>query len=186
MSASGSAALPNSLSHRKPIIPAVTEASKIAIFEAFIVSEFPTKARFVIKIDIVKPIPPNSPAPKTCRQFKSTGSRQMPIETATKLKSVTPKGFPITRPPMMPELFAFVKSCAQSEPMTMPVFASAKIGRIMKATGLCKKCSSRCEGDSSSSSLAEKGIANASKTPAIVAWTPDFSIKNHINAPPSK
>ena len=93
----------------------------------------------------------------------------MPIETATKLKSVMPKGLPKTKPPMIPRLFAPVKFCAQSAPITMPVFASAKIGKITNATGLCKKCSSWCEGDSSSSSLAENGIVNASNTPAMVA-----------------
>ncbi len=169
VSVSDSLGLPSSFSHRKPIVPAVNEASKIAIFEAFIVSKFPTKAKFVIKIDIVKPMPPKSPAPKTCHQFKSSGNLQMPIATATKLSSVMPKGLPKTKPPMMPKLFALVEFCAQSGPMMMPVFARAKIGKITKATGLCKKCSSWCEGDSSSSSLAENGIANASKTPAIVA-----------------
>ena len=69
----------------------------------------------------------------------------------------------------MPTLFALVKFCIQSAPTTIPVLASAKIGKMMNATGLCKKCSSRCEGDFSSSSLAENGIAKASITPAIVA-----------------
>src|SRR5262252_5192862 len=177
--------LPNNFPHRKPRMPAVNEASKIAIFEALIISKLPTNARFVIKIYIMKPMPPRSPAPKICPQCRSSGSRHMPTATATTLNSVIPTGLPITRPPMMPTLFALVRLCAQSVPMTIPVFAKAKIGRMTNATGLCNTCSSRCEGEAASSSWAENGIANASNTPAIVACTPDCNSKNHMHTPPS-
>lgn len=87
---------------------------------------------------------------------------------------------------MMPALLAFSRSCPHPELITIPVLASAKIGKMTNATGLCRKCSSRWEGDASSSGFAENGMANARSTPAIVAWTPDLSIKNHISAPPSR
>ncbi len=48
--ASVSSGLPNNFSHRKPIVPAVSEASKIAIFEAFIRFGSPVKARFVTHV----------------------------------------------------------------------------------------------------------------------------------------
>ena len=161
--------LPKSLSHRKPVAPAIREAIRIAIFEAFVVSIFPINARLAMKIDIVNPTPPRIPAPEICRQFKSDGKRHMPLATATKHRSVTPKGLPRIKPAMMPTLFVLVPLCIQSVPTTMPVFANAKIGKMMKATGLCKKSSSLWEGDSRSLSWGENGIAKASVTPAIVA-----------------
>ena len=48
---------------RKPKIPAIREASKMAIFDRLMISGCPTNARLVMKIDIVKPIPPRMPAP---------------------------------------------------------------------------------------------------------------------------
>ena len=48
--------------HNSPPNPAVRDAVKIAIFDALISSVSPAKARSVIKIDIVKSIPPSSPA----------------------------------------------------------------------------------------------------------------------------
>jgi hypothetical protein len=86
----------------------------------------------------------------------------------------------------LPALLALSRSWVQPVLITIPVLASAKIGRMTNATGLCRKCSSRCDGDASSSAFAENGMANARSTPAIVACTPDFSIRNHISAPPSR
>ena len=47
-----------------------------------------------------------------------------------------------------------------------PALAKAKSGRITKATGGCRSCSSRERA---------AGMNRASATPASVAWTPDFS-----------
>ena len=47
------------------------------------------------------------------------------------------------------------------------VLANAKIGMMINATGLCKKCCKIQDGDFSSPS--PKGIAKANKTPVIVA-----------------
>ena len=46
------------------MVPAVIDAKRIAIFEPLISAGLVAKARFVMKIDIVKPIPPSRPAPK--------------------------------------------------------------------------------------------------------------------------
>jgi hypothetical protein len=43
------------LSHRKPIVPVVMDASRIAIFEPLIVVASLVKARFVMKIRILFP-----------------------------------------------------------------------------------------------------------------------------------
>src|SRR3712207_7181893 len=58
-----------------------------SIFEALTTSASPTKARFVMKMDIVKPMPPRSPAPKTWCQFRSSGRRQRSEEHTSELQS---------------------------------------------------------------------------------------------------
>ena len=118
------------------MLPAVTDASNMAIFDALINSASPVKARLVMKIDIVKPMPPSIPAPNTCFRFMPNGSRQIPSNTAIKTSSVIPKGLPMTKPVTIPMLFALLRSCAQLEPITIPVFAKAKIGNTKKAIGL--------------------------------------------------
>lgn len=105
----------------------------MAIFEALTISAFPAKARFVVKID-TKPMPPKSPAPKMWSQFESSGSRQMPMATATKLGRTMPKGLPRIKPAMMPKLLAVVRCWVQPVPRKMPVLANAKIGKITKVT----------------------------------------------------
>src|SRR2546430_4449859 len=94
--------------------PATREANKIAIFEAFMVCGFAEKVRLVMKIDIVKPIPPRIPAPTTCDHFKWDGNWHIPLATATKQGNVTLKGFPAIKPAAMPTLFALLKWCIQS------------------------------------------------------------------------
>jgi hypothetical protein len=56
-----------------PIIPAINEEIKIMILELSICSPS-EKARSVINIDIVKPIPPRKLTPNMDFQFKSVGS----------------------------------------------------------------------------------------------------------------
>ena len=145
----------------------------MASLEALVVDGSPGNARLAIKMDIVKPIPPRIPAPAISRHVRSEGNRQRPLPTATAQSKITPTGLPSVNPAIMPTLLGLVRLFSQSALTAMPVLASAKIGRMMKATGLCKNCSSLCEGDASSSALAENGMAKASATPAIVACTPD-------------
>lgn len=118
--------LPQLRSHRKPPAPAVSEAKRMAIWEALIVSGFPAKARLVMKIDIVKPIPLRTPAPKTFRQFRSGGKWQMPLATATKQRNVTPKGLPKIKPAVMPRLFVLDRICIHSAPTKYPYWKVRK------------------------------------------------------------
>ena len=122
-----------------PIIPAINEAIRIAIFELFTMSSL-SNARRVTKIDIVKPIPPKKPAPIIFFHFKSDGIRQSPKPAPINEKRKIPKGFPITRPAIIPRLFVCPKPRCQVSPKEMQVFATANSGRIKKATGLCRKC----------------------------------------------
>src|SRR5215831_4363788 len=62
------------LSHRIPTAPAVNEARRMAIFEALMISVFPAKARLVMKIHMVNPIPPRIPGPTICDHRKPTGN----------------------------------------------------------------------------------------------------------------
>lgn len=50
---------------------------------------------------------------------------------------------------------------------TMAVLANAKMGKMINATGLCKKCCKMYEVDFSSP--LPNGMANAYKTPVMVA-----------------
>lgn len=76
----------------------------MAIFELFMIT-VSSKARSVMKIDIVKPIPAKNPAPIMFFHFKSVGNMQSPTPTPINEKSQTPKGFPITSPAIIPKLF---------------------------------------------------------------------------------
>ncbi|MNG12215.1 hypothetical protein D3C84_958130 [compost metagenome] len=96
----------------------------------------------VIKIDIVKPIPPSIPAPNMWGHFNFFGKVQKPEFTPIKEKSKIPKGFPITNPKTIPNVFVWSKPSCQSGSMAMHVFAMANNGKIRNATGLCKKCCS--------------------------------------------
>ena len=99
-----------------------------------------SNASKVTKIDIVNPIPPNRPTPKIDFQFKSVGSLQSPNRTAKNVKRKIPKGLPIISPSAIPKLLFSVNVCAISPLKTMAVLANAKMGNMINATGLCKKC----------------------------------------------
>ena len=121
------------------MIPAKNEAVRIAIFELVMISSL-LNARSVMKIDIVKPIPPKKPAPTIFFHFKSDGITQSPKPTPINEKRKIPNGFPITSPAIIPKLFVWPNPVCQVSPKAMQVFATANKGRIKKATGLCKKC----------------------------------------------
>lgn len=88
-----------------PKMAAMVEAIIILNLEAIIISIL-LNAKFVIKIDIVNPIPAKQAVPNINRQFKSSGSKPIPILTAKKEKIKMPKGFPINNPKIIPnELF---------------------------------------------------------------------------------
>jgi hypothetical protein len=66
----------------KPDIAAMKEAIKMAIFELTISASL-SNAKSVMKMDMVKPIPPNIPAPKMFFHCNPFGKMQSP--------NVTPK-----------------------------------------------------------------------------------------------
>jgi len=61
-----------------------------------------SNARSVIKIDIVKPIPPKQPAPTIFFHLRPVGNVQRPNPAPINEKIKMPKGFPIIRPARMP------------------------------------------------------------------------------------
>ena len=63
-----------------------------------------SKARSVIKIDIVNPIPPKKPTPTIDFQFNSSGSLQRPNVTAKNVNRKMPNGLPIISPSAIPIL----------------------------------------------------------------------------------
>jgi hypothetical protein len=63
-----------------------------------------SKARRVIKIDIVNPIPPKKPTPKIDFQFRSPGSLQSPNVTAKNVNRKIPNGLPTISPTAIPKL----------------------------------------------------------------------------------
>ena len=86
-----------------PKTPATNEESKI-INLALLITASLSKANKVIKIDIVNPIPPKKPTPKTDFQFISLGNLHKPIYTVIKVIKNIPRGFPIIRPNAIPKL----------------------------------------------------------------------------------
>ena len=99
-----------------------------------------SNASSVMKIDIVNPIPAKSHTPKIDFQFRSVGSLHSPNETAKNVKRKIPNGLPTISPSAIPKLLFSVKVWVISLLKTMAVLANAKIGRMINATGLCKKC----------------------------------------------
>ena len=140
-----------------------------------------SKASNVMKMDMVKPMPPKNPAPTICLQEISLDNWDRRVFTAKKPARKMPNGLPKNKPAKTPKLLGAARPSNHLPLNDIPVFASAKTGMIMKATGLCRKCCSLYDGDFSLPS--PNGRANASRTPANVAWTPDCNIKYHIKTP---
>lgn len=107
----------------------------MAILEKLIISG-ELKAKSVMKIDIVKPIPPKNPAPKIVLQFKSFGNVQRLNEIPKNENKTIPKGLPITNPKIIPRLTLSKTFVCQSAAIGKAVFAKANIGSMKKATGL--------------------------------------------------
>lgn len=121
-----------------PAIPETREAMSIAIFE-ILIKTGSVKARSVMKMDIVNPIPPSNPAPSITLHFKPCGSSERPAATAMNENRRIPRGLPATSPAIMPGEGAAANP--EIPPSSgMAVFASAKSGRIMNATGICNPC----------------------------------------------
>lgn len=120
-----------------------------------------------MKIDIVNPIPASNPKPKTCFQLALEGKVAIPDLTAIQENKVTPTGFPITKPKIIPKPSGLVSPLIISLSNRMFVFARANMGMIRKFTGLTIMCSKFSSGEVLFTGF--EGIVKASKTPAIVA-----------------
>ena len=142
------------------------EARSIAILAVEIILAS-AKARRVMKIDIVNPMPPNKPAPKIVFHFKSAGRVQIPALTPRTEKRTIPRGLPTTKPKKIPRLIGWNKLAPMVVENERQVFAKAKRGRMKKATGACKESCKIYEGDFLPP--LPKGIAKAKSTPVIVA-----------------
>lgn len=116
----------------------MNEAIKMAILE-FTISESVSNAKSVMKMDIVKPIPPNIPAPKMFFHCNPFGKLQSPKVTPKYERIHIPRGFPMINPRIIPMLFVCDKPSYQLEFIMIHVLAKANKGKIIKAIGLCRK-----------------------------------------------
>ena len=94
-------------------------------------------ARFVIKMDIVNPIPAKQAVPKRKCQFNPLDSIPTPNFTAKYEKKKMPIGLPKTKPIIIPNELLEIRLLNISSGITTIVLASTKRGRIKNATGLC-------------------------------------------------
>lgn len=97
----------------------------------FCITPGSTKVRFLIKIDIEKPIPPSAPIPIINRQVILSGNLHTSALIAAKLKMNIPRGLPITSPATIPIVLLSITIKNEPGDATTHVFARAKIGRIM-------------------------------------------------------
>ena len=122
-----------------PVIAATVDAINILSLELF-TSVVSVKARLLINIDMVKPIPPRKPIPKRFFHVIPSCSRAKPAVTKIKGIENIPISLPAVRPKIIPNELGEERLPEISEGIIMAVFTNAKIGTIIKATGLCKKC----------------------------------------------
>ena len=156
------------LNIQRPATPEDKDANITAIFELWAKTVSP-KARMVIKIDMVNPIPPRKAAPTRSLYLISSGNFAKPNLMAKRENKTMPNGFPKSSPVKIPAVWKATKLPSRFSEMRMPVLANAKSGMIPNATGLCKKCWILEEGAAGFPSL--NGIAKARSTPVMAAWT---------------
>lgn len=118
--------------------PDKTEAIKIANLASSCRAISFLKESSAMKIDIVKPIPAKNPVPIICPQLLLNGKLLSPLLMAIRENKLIPNTFPNANPPMIP------KPKLLNNPSTIPalnkilVLANAKMGIMMKLTGVCK------------------------------------------------
>lgn len=120
----------------KPIIAAKIDEIKIASFAAFIISAS-LKAKRLINIDIVKPIPPKILTEKICLRLIFFPNVEMPVVMASQTNKVMPIGLPKIKPSETPSAIGEAKSLNISGVKVMSVLLNANIGRMKKLTGIC-------------------------------------------------
>ena len=105
------------------------DATRIAILELTTMAGS-GKAKMVIKIDMVNPMPANIPAASICFQATPEGKVAVLNCTANVLNSTIPMGFPNVKPIRIPKLFNDPRVCKISPERIIPVLANAKTGTI--------------------------------------------------------
>ena len=110
------------------------EANRILIFEAIITSGS-AKAKLVMKMLIVKPMPPKSDIPIMCCQFKSDERLANPILTARKEIRNMPINLPAMSPAIIPIEFGVIRLLLMFCGNSIAVLANANSGRIKNAAG---------------------------------------------------
>ena len=123
------------LSHKKPNSPETVEEISTVSFD-WLINSCWSKASKLIKMDIVKPIPPKSPIPKISVHLICWGKEQIFAVTAKKLNKKIPRGLPIINPVKMPRLFECPKFIWSSPSIIIAVLANANKGKMINATGL--------------------------------------------------
>ena len=113
---------------------AKTEANSILNFEATIMS-VELNASIVIKILMVKPIPPRNETPNMCVQFKSSEIDAIFVLTAKYDNPKIPMDFPNTKPKIIPSELRDATLVSKFSGKVNAVFARANMGRTIKATG---------------------------------------------------
>ena len=117
------------LSNRNPRAAAVVLPIKMLIFPRSICWVF-VKARLSTNIAIVKPIPPNIPAPNSIVLLMLLDRLAIPNWMANRLNRKMPTGLPINNPKKIPKLSGESSAPVISELIVMAVFESANNGRI--------------------------------------------------------
>ena len=88
------------------------------------------KAKSVMNIDMVKPIPASIETPKNYFIFTPSGKLQKPSAIEMDENKIISKGLLKIKPHTMPILFELLKAEIQSVGITMHVFANANSGKI--------------------------------------------------------
>ena len=124
-------------------------------------------AKLATKMAMVKPMPPSMPAPNICLKLVLVGKLASLYFTEIQDAKKMPMGLPSKSPVIMPRAGACHNPSIALLSITMAVFAKANTGKTNHDTGSCNLSINCAEGDCPFISL--NGMANASKTPAMVA-----------------
>ncbi len=94
---SGRGILDENRSIKYPVRPEISDPAIMPILAEFITSGFPAKARFAIKIDIVKPTPARKAMPVSCKWLTPKGISVSRIFRPSQVKNNMPIDFPANR-----------------------------------------------------------------------------------------
>ena len=130
-----------------PSTAAVTEPARMAALAARTSNSAVGKARPLMRIDIVKPMPPRMPTPAIMCQLTLRGNWQALSLTRANVMPKIPIGLPSSMPKYTPSVTGSVSNVLISTPTRRTcAFTNAKIGRITKLTGVEIRRSMRMSG----------------------------------------